>query len=386
MRDTSVVQEAAVGAAPTIDLFSGTQGHSSRSREPGVSVVICCHNSSALLPRTLECLTQQIVDVPWEVVIVDNASTDQTSSVARRLWPQGLPVSLRVVQEPQLGLAYARVRGITEARYEFLTFVDDDNWLEPNWIQTTYEVMLDHPEIGALGGIIEPEFENGRPSWFGPVAYLYATGPSGAPAGDVTERHMLCGAGLNVRQSALRDIGEKGFRPISVGRAGNSLGAGEDSELTYCLRLAGWRLWIDPRLRMKHFLPKRRLQWEYARRLAYCSAYATPERDALVYACKPARVGLLLRVRWLRETWLWQVAAALARLLRAPAGIVKRGLGRASEGDADVLQAEFLRGRLDGLLAARLWYGRRSWEVRTLMTRLARITGNDMTSARGRAS
>jgi hypothetical protein len=137
---------------------------------------------------------------------------------------------------------------------------------------------------------------------------------------------------------------------------------------------------------MKHFLPQRRMQWEYARRLAYCSAYATPERDALVYACKPARVGLLLRVRWLRETWLWQVAAALARLLRAPAGIVKRGLGRAPEGDADVLQAEFLRGRLDGLLAARLWYGRRSWEVRTLMARLARITGNDTMSVRGRAS
>ena len=320
MRDAGVVQGAA--ARPIIELFSGTMDENACSREPGVSVIMCCHNSGALLPRTIECLTQQIVDVPWEVVIVDNASTDQTSSVARRLWPQGLAVSLRVVQEPQLGLAHARMRGVSEARYEFLTFVDDDNWLEPNWIQTTYEVMLDHPEVGALGGIIEPEFETGRPSWFGPVAYLYATGPSGDPSGDVTERHMLCGAGLNIRQSALRDIGEKGFRPISVGRAGTSLGAGEDSELTYCLRLAGWRLWIDPRLRMKHFLPKRRLQWEYARRLAYCSAYATPERDALVYACKPRRAGLRLGLRWLRETWLWQVGAALARLLRAPAGIV----------------------------------------------------------------
>jgi glycosyltransferase involved in cell wall biosynthesis len=387
VREAGIVQDEGVLAAQAlVNLRGSLQATGSQSREPGVSVIICCHNSSNLLPNTLEFLLRQVVDVPWEVVIVDNASTDQTSSVARRLWPQGTPVPLRVVQEPQLGLAYARIRGIMEARYEFLTFVDDDNWLEPGWVQTTYEVMLDHPEIGALGGIIEPEFESTRPSWFGPVAYLYATGPSDEPSGDVTEKHMLCGAGLTVRQSALRDIGEKGFRPISVGRTGTSLGAGEDSELTYCLRLAGWRLWIDPRLRMKHFLPQRRLQWEYARRLAYCSAYATPERDALVYACKPPRAGLLLVVRWLRETWFWQVAAALARILRAPAGLVKRTLGRGTDGDPDVLQAEFLRGRLDGLLAARPWYARRSGEIRGLMKRLARLRADRIIHVRGRES
>jgi GT2 family glycosyltransferase len=387
MREAGVIQDERAAVDPAwIDVRRSSQATGAQSREPGVSVIICCHNSSSLLPSTLECLARQVVDIPWEVVIVDNASTDQTGSVARRLWPQGIPVALRVVQEPQLGLAYARIRGMVEARYEFLTFVDDDNWLDPGWVQTTYDVMLNHPEIGALGGIIEPEFETARPNWFGPVAYLYATGPSGEPSGDVTERHMLCGAGLTVRQSALGDIGEKGFRPISVGRTGTSLGAGEDSELTYCLRLAGWRLWIDPRLRMKHFLPHRRLQWAYARRLAYCSAYATPERDALVYACKPPRTGLLLRVRWLRETWVWQVGAALARMLRSPASLAKRSLGRGTEGDTDVLQAEFLRGRLDGLLAARPWYARRSWEVRALMERLARSGRDPVSGARGPVS
>jgi GT2 family glycosyltransferase len=387
MREAGAVQDERAALDPAlIDFRRTSQATGSQTREPGVSVIICCHNSSSLLPSTLACLTRQVVHIPWEVVIVDNASTDQTSSVARRLWPQGMPVALRVVQEPQLGLAYARIRGMMEARYEFLTFADDDNWLDPGWVQTTYEVMLDHPEIGALGGIIEPEFETARPHWFGPVAYLYATGPSGEPSGDVTGRHMLCGAGLNVRQSALRDLGEKGFRPISVGRTGASLGAGEDSELTYCLRLAGWRLWIDPRLRMKHFLPRRRLQWEYARRLAYCSAYATPERDALVYACKPPRAGLLLGVRWLRETWVWQVGAALARMLREPASLAKRSLGRGMEGDTDVLQAEFLRGRLDGLLAARPWYARRSWEVRALMKHLARLGADVTNGARGPVS
>jgi len=342
-------------------------------RDLGVTVIICCHNSSALLPRTIECLARQAVapGIPWEVLIVDNASTDDTGSMALRLWPPDCRAPLRVVQEPQLGLAHARARGIAEARYEFLTFVDDDNWPNPAWVQVTYEVMRDHPGVGALGGINDPEFETERPGWFGQVAYLYATGPEGEPSGDVTRMHLLCGAGLNLRQTALVDLREKGFRFISAGRTGASLGAGEDSEITHSLRLAGWRLWIDPRLRLKHFLPERRLRWEYARRLAYWSAYATPERDALLYAYKPPRHGLLLQARKLRECWVWQGGAALARLLRAPAGIVKRSLGTARDGDPDVLRVEFLRGRFDGLVAARPWYDARSREVRSLMARLA---------------
>ena len=56
------------------------------------------------------------------------------------------------------------------------------------------------------------------------------------------------------------------------------------------------------------------LDWAYARRLAYASAFATPERDALVYACKPPRTGLTLMLRVLRERWVWQTATAM----RAP--------------------------------------------------------------------
>jgi len=337
-----------------------------------VTVIICCHNSSALLPRTLQHLAQQRVEphIPWEVLVIDNASTDDTGSLALRLWPKDLNTALRVVEEPQLGLAYARARGISEASFEFLTFIDDDNWLNPSWVQVVYEVMRDHPEVGALGGIVEPEFETERPQWFGPVSYLYALGPAGEPSGDVTGIHMLCGAGLTLRRSALADLHHKGFRFISVGRTGKSLGSGEDSELSYSLRLAGWRLWIDPRLRMKHFLPQRRLRWEYARQLAYWSAYATPERDALVYACKPPRHGVFQRLRYVRESWFWQVGGTLCQFMRAPSGIVKRSLKIGSEGDSDVLRCEFLRGRLDGLLAARPWYNQRSSEVRNLMARL----------------
>ena len=340
---------------------------------PGVAIsaVICCHNSAKVLPPTLAHLANQIVSpsVSWEVVIVDNASTDGTVDVARS-WPASASAPLRVVSEPKLGLAYARARGVEDARGEIISFVDDDNWLCPSWVQTVYDVMRAHPEVGALGGFAAPEFETARPSWFAPVAYLYATGPEADISGDVTGDCMLCGAGLSVRRSALADIQRKGFRPIVVGRQGAGVGAGEDSEMTYSLRLAGWRLWLDPRLRLTHFLPVRRLSWDYARRLAYGSAFATPERDALVYACKPPREGVTYRVRLLRERWFWQTGIALRKLLPVWRGVVKRSLGLGGDGDFDVLRAEFAIGRLSGLLAMRPTYDARAKEIRQVMAQL----------------
>jgi glycosyltransferase involved in cell wall biosynthesis len=342
-----------------------------------ISVVVCCHNSAGVLPQTLAHLANQVVDpsVTWEVIVVDNASTDGTADLARH--QEGFARRLvRVVAEPKLGLAYARARGIEEARGEVISFVDDDNWLCREWVQTVYDVMTAHPEVGALGGIVEPEFETARPAWFAPVAYLYATGPEGEPSGDVTGIHMLCGAGLSVRRSALADIGKKGFRPIAVGRQGTGVGAGEDSEMTYSLRLAGWRMWIDPRLRIKHFLPVRRLNWEYARRLAYGSAFATPERDALVYACKPPRSGFTYQLRLLRERWFWQVGTALRHTIGAWRGVLKRTFGRGVDGDTDVLRAELAIGRLSGLIAMRRSYDARAREIRQVMQQLrARTDG-----------
>lgn len=342
--------------------------------ETDISVVLCCHNSARVLPATLAHLANQAVrpSVQWEVIVVDNASTDDTAGAAK-LWPRG-KVPLRVVAEPKLGLAYARMRGVEEARGAIISFVDDDNWLCRDWVQTVYDVMRAHPEVGALGGIVEPEFETARPPWFAPVAYLYATGPEGEPSGDVTGVHMLCGAGLSVRRSALADIQTKGFRSIAVGRQGAGLGAGEDSEMTYSLRLAGWRMWIDPRLRIKHFLPVRRLNWDYARRLAYGSAFATPERDALVYACKPPRSGVTYQLRLLRERWFWQTGTALRHVIAAWRGVLKRTVGMGADGDPDVLRAEFAIGRLSGLMAMRRTYDARAREIRHVMERMRNHT------------
>src|SRR5436305_10300761 len=113
---------------------------------PGISVIICCYNSAKRLPETLAHLARQNSPIPWEVIVVDNASTDDTARVARECWPSET-APLRIVDEPKSGLIYARVSGLQASRYEWLSFVDDDNWVAPDWLQLVAEIFSSRPEV-----------------------------------------------------------------------------------------------------------------------------------------------------------------------------------------------------------------------------------------------
>ena len=144
----------------------------------GTSVVICCHNSAARLPETLSHLAHQQVpkDLDWEVLVIDNASEDGTAEVAQDVWSRCHPAPLRMIREERLGTSYARERGLEEARYDLVSFLDDDNWASPEWLGMVTEVMTAAPDIGACGGANEAVCEGARPRWFERFAESYAVG------------------------------------------------------------------------------------------------------------------------------------------------------------------------------------------------------------------
>lgn len=239
-----------------------------------VTIVICSYNGALRLPETLKHLLVQDVpeDISWEVVVVDNASTDDTARVARSLWPVTFPVPLRVVSEPERGLSNARKRGITEARHELVSFLDDDNWVAPNWVRLVSEIMSAHPEVGACGGRSEAVFDTSPPCWFHNFQHSYAVGPQSAVAGDITWKQAwndchLWGAGLTIRKSAWKLLTKSGFTLILSGRRGVSMASGEDYELCNALRLSGWRLWYEPMLTFRHYIPANKLTWKYIKSL-----------------------------------------------------------------------------------------------------------------------
>src|SRR5205807_2205897 len=126
----------------------------------------------------------------------------------------------------------------------------------------------------------------------------YAVGPRQGKPGDVP---LLCGAGLTVRKSALLELEKNGFQTRLVGRQGTALMSNEDSELCLALSLAGWRLWYEPRLRFRHFVPASRLEWSYLRRLVRGTGLSSPGLDPYFCAMKPRRTGAIRLLRKVRE-------------------------------------------------------------------------------------
>jgi hypothetical protein len=120
-------------------LFQASKPHTDDA-DDGVSVVLCCYNSVGRLPETLRHLSMQRLPsgCQWEVLLVDNASQDDTAFVASGLWEDlGRPAPLRIVHEPIPGLSSARNAGIRNACYEYVILCDDDNWLAPDNLLNT---------------------------------------------------------------------------------------------------------------------------------------------------------------------------------------------------------------------------------------------------------
>jgi len=229
----------------------------------GVSVIICTYNGAERLGEAIGHLSRQQLDaeIPWEVIVVDNASTDDSALIAETAWKEER-TALKVIREPRQGLSHARRAGIKEAQYEYLSFIDDDNWVDRRWVQTVYEILHTKSDVGVCGGQIEAICETSPPSWFERFSESYAVGKQQETTGFVTdERGYLWGAGLNLKRSVFRFAAQQGFRSFLTGRKGESASAGEDTEICFAYRMTGCKLWYDERLRLKHFIPKTRLTW-----------------------------------------------------------------------------------------------------------------------------
>lgn len=96
----------------------------------GISVIVCCYNSAWIIERCLNALLAQQVpsSVLWEIIVVNNASTDDTERIANKVLQKG-HISYQLINEPKAGLLNARKCGIRAARYSYTIFCDDDNVL-----------------------------------------------------------------------------------------------------------------------------------------------------------------------------------------------------------------------------------------------------------------
>jgi glycosyltransferase involved in cell wall biosynthesis len=236
----------------------------------GISVVICSYNSENRIKRVLDCLlAQENCDgIAWEVLMVDNASTDNVVEVAGKHWNHP-KVPLHIFHEPRQGQSYATQTGFEKATYGIVVMVDDDNYVSSEYISRAYKIMEEHPDVGIAGGKGTGLFDEEPPEWFKSVEQGFAIGPQTEKEGylDTSKRGYLYGAGSIIRKPVYDYLQQSDFQLMLKGRIGKSLVAGEDQERCKAFLLLGYKLWYDPKLEFIHHMPAKRINWNYTRKL-----------------------------------------------------------------------------------------------------------------------
>lgn len=276
---------------------------------PGISVVICCYNSAKRLPETLKHLAAQegLEDIGWEVIVVDNNSTDNTAALAESCWINyGAPSKLRVVKALKQGLNEARIKGYEQSQFEFLCFCDDDNWLMPKYLNTAFTFLSENEDFGLMGGLGIPVFEHAEPAWFCNYQSWFAVGPQWYNSGDITEtRGWVNGAGMCLRREAL-NLPSLNF--ISTDRKGEDLSSWGDKEIGLRVALSGWRIWYESELTFRHFFPAERFKISYVEKLLITIHSSDFILDGL-----SAHVGM--RKEWFKCKWKRKVLYLFLRNL-----------------------------------------------------------------------
>ncbi|MCX7797073.1 MAG: glycosyltransferase [Melioribacter sp.] len=136
-------------------------------KKPFVSVIVCTYNREKYLPLALNSLINQTVDKDiYEVIIVNNNSTDNTEAIAQEFIETNKELNVKYVIEFQKGLSAARNRGIKESDGEIIIFIDDDAEVTPNYIEEAIKFFEEYPKVDAMGGKIIPKYEdNQEPKW-----------------------------------------------------------------------------------------------------------------------------------------------------------------------------------------------------------------------------
>ena len=288
------------------------------------SIVIATYNRARDLRETLASLAALQPDGPWEVIVVDNNSPDETKQVVLEA-AQSFPVELRYLFEREQGRSPALNAGIRAARGEIIVTTDDDVRVPEDWLNQAAD-GLGRLQCDYVGGRVLPIWGGARPAWLPDrggkqwaVVALLDYGPAPIEFGT----RVPLGVNMAFRRDAFDRAGL--FDPHTGRRAGTLLGQ-EVSEWCIRARKAGVRGYYIPEMSLRHIIPADRLNKKYFRRWFYWRGISramlyeragldmeAPEQTTLDFSTVPHIAGV---PRYLYRKALASVAGCARETLR----------------------------------------------------------------------
>jgi glucosyl-dolichyl phosphate glucuronosyltransferase len=319
------------------------------------TVIVCTYNRCKMLEKALDSLVASALPTSfeWEVVVVDNNSSDQTRDVVEG-FIQRYPGRFRYVFEPLQGVSYARNAGVRVSRGDVLAFMDDDVTVGPGWL-SNITASLHRGDCVGVGGRIVPVWESEPPRWL-PIERPHALAPFvefdlGSEPGPLNRPPF--GANMAFRKEVFEKYG--GFR-TDLGRCADKLLSNEDTEFGHRLLAAGERLRYEPSAIAHHPVPEERvrklylLSWWFGKGRADIAEFGIPAgtrwflfRIPLVLIRRTVRWTLQSMIstnpssRFYCQLAVWNLAGQIVECYRASFHRSRQGRASVEARDATLL-------------------------------------------------
>ena len=231
------------------------------------SIIVCTYNRDKYLYGALQCIAENGYPTDaYEIVLVNNMSTDNTESECQRFQNDYPTVDFRYFVETQQGLSFARNRGIKESHGEFLLFLDDDSYIQPNYLINLQHQLEAFPNADAFGGKIDPVFESGEPpKWLSKWNYSWVSAiDMGDKVCPFEGKAFPIGANMGISKAMLSKIG---VFNTELGRSKKNLMGGEEKDLFERIRQQGGNIYYFPDVVVQHVIPPSRTTKDYVKRL-----------------------------------------------------------------------------------------------------------------------
>ncbi len=269
-----------------------------------ITVVFASFNGEGTLPIMLEAFCKLLIpDSGWEIIAVDNASTDQTANIIKS-YQTKLPI--RYLYEPIAGKNNALNLALSVIRGQLIVFTDDDVVPDRNWLFSINTCAESHPDFAIFGGAIKPLWPRQPEEWIlqhVPLGITYALTNENLPEGAISTSSVW-GPNMAIRRSVF----DSGYRYNgNIGPDGsNNYVMGSESEFTKRLDQAGYKAWFCRNAIVQHIVREHQLNpdwiakraFRYGRSMFIQTATANVPCGFLMLGMPPWMIRKLLEQYW----------------------------------------------------------------------------------------
>ncbi len=255
-----------------------------------LSIIICAHNPDLQkLNLVLNSLNQQTgIDKLLEILLIDNCSTISLKAIPNLM----VNSKVRIIEENELGLSKARMRGVVEAKANLLLFLDDDTPIDSEYVINGLKIADDLPDLGSFGGSQIARFEVDVPQYALPYIemigsryiaekrmskeYTWETTPGGA--GMFIRKHIAEHYQRIASESAVRK---------NLGKKGKIQMCSEDVDMAYTSIDLGYNNGLFPNLKLYHYIPTKHLSRKYLLKRKFYNVYSNSLLEHVRFQKRP---------------------------------------------------------------------------------------------------